>query len=124
LRALVNLKFLELRIARATDEGLVNLRGMNKLKRLDLNGSSDYTFSAGRQFSAKAFEHIGQLAQLEGLWINNIEIDEAVLSQLSEMTGLKSLILNWASITDEGEARLRKALPGTAIACIPSHSSF
>jgi hypothetical protein len=99
-----------------TDAGLAHLKGLTKLKRLDLplgrvfNGGGNKTTDAG-------LAHLKGLTKLELLKLSScVNITAAGAAHLKGLAKLKNLHLGGCDkITDADIAELKKALPNTTI---------
>jgi RND family efflux transporter MFP subunit len=74
---------------------LRRLAGLPKLRRLDF-----------KNLSADAFAGLGEIKQLEGLWIEETDATDDALQALGKLTGLKLLQLGDKYFTDRDLARL------------------
>ena len=103
LQKLTNLEFLSLGRIQITDTGLVHLKGLINLQRLDLYGCENITDSG--------LEHLKGLMDLKTLNLTLCEnITDAGLVHLNGMTKLKTLFLP-DQITNTAMMDLHKALP-------------
>jgi internalin A len=80
-----------------TDEGLKNLRGAT-IQSLDLSGS---------KITDSGLVYIGQLHQLQWLYINDTAITDAGIEHLKNLTQLRTVFLNDDKITDAGLRHLK-----------------
>ncbi len=63
----------------------------------------------------------GVTLRVEELSLNNVTDDKAI-SYLAQLDSLKSLTIKQSRLTPDGEARLRRLLPDTAITLTPYQS--
>ncbi len=84
---------------RVTDAGLVNLRGLTKLRYINLSAT---------QVTDQGLIHLRGLTQLWSLALDNTPIDGTGLDHLAGLPNLRSLRLNGTQITDEGLAHLAR----------------
>jgi hypothetical protein len=64
-----------------------------------------------KRFTEAGFREVGQLKQLETLWLANLVISDPAAEHLKNLTGLKRLQLSRCQISDDAIGRLRQALP-------------
>jgi hypothetical protein len=88
-----------------------DLAGLCELRGLTLLG-----VAGGSQVSDEGLRTIADLPQVSELGFAGGNFTDAGLQHLEKMTGLKKLtLLRCSNVTDEGVARLRKALPDCVI---------
>lgn len=89
-----------------TDEGLGQLALLPKLDRLALQGP---------RITDASLSQLKSLPRLEYLNLDKTSVTDTCLGQLSKMTGLRELDLKQTKVTAAGIAKLKLALPRTAI---------
>ena len=99
LTAVRDLEELNLSGARISDEGLVNLRDLTKMKTLDLWGNDAIT--------DKGLRHLASMRRLEQLWLGATEIRGTGLAHLRGMTSLRILHLSHTHVDDAAISRLQ-----------------
>lgn len=84
------------------DEGVRNLAGLKKLRRLDLGGTP---------VSDASLTVLAQLPNLENLCLAATNVTDAAVPQLCTMRSLKVLWLTNTRVTEAGVRELKKAFP-------------
>jgi Leucine-rich repeat (LRR) protein len=97
LAALANLEVLDLVYCPINDEGLQQMQGLTKLRRLLLRDAV---------ISDSGIANLGGLVNLEQLDLGGTRIGDAGIAHLRSMTKLKKLSLQGAGLTDEGIGHL------------------
>jgi len=100
-----SLEVLSLQSTQVTDEGLVHLQGLPRLKKLILPS----------QISDQGLAQLKGLASLEELSIYSTDVTDVGLAHLKNLPSLKMLDLFSPKITGDGVERLRKDRPGLEI---------
>lgn len=81
-----------------TDDGLMEVKGLKKLTRLEFTGT----------LSDAGLKHLGEMTQLRQLHLQrNGLVTDAGLNHLKGLTNLESLILTSCKVTDAGLAHLK-----------------
>jgi peroxiredoxin len=106
LKGMTHLTQVGLGNAAVTDAGLVHLGGLTNLVSVDLGGT---------RITAAGFEHLKGLTKLETLYLNRVPVTDAAVDPLSEVTSLRQLVFENARISQEGETKLREALPNCEV---------
>ena len=110
LRNLVGVDFLSdvvaLRYKRATDAGLVHLKGLTSLQELVLDNT---------QVTDAGLVHLEGLTGLRHLDLTNTEVTDAGLVHLKGLTNVQWLFLYRTQVTEAGVQDLQKALPNCEI---------
>jgi Leucine-rich repeat (LRR) protein len=115
LKALPKLDTLQLRVALLSDEALRHVSQIKSLRRLDLWGGTGAPFQNSGQFiTIEGLQQLKDLPQLRYLTINNFESPDGYLG-LRQLKGLRSLDLNFSSITDAEVELLEAAMPDTIV---------
>jgi hypothetical protein len=121
--------------SQVTGEGLSHLVSLKHLRRLFVNSCPihDADLAAlkslptlrdltlleegktrnSKRFTEAGFREVGQLKQLEKLWLANLQIPDPAAEHLKNLTGLKKLQLSRCQISDDAIRGLRQALPQT-----------
>ena len=81
-----------------TDDGLVHLRGLTGVRRLDLIGT---------QVTDAGLAHLQGLTALQSLDLGGTQVTDAGLTHLQGLRGLQTLSLNNTQVTGTGLAHLR-----------------
>ncbi len=105
IRHMKSLEELSLQSTQVTDEGLVHLQGLPRLKKLILP----------RQIGDEGLAHIRGLTSLQELLVYGEDITDVGLAHLKDLPSLKTLGLLSAKITGDAVERLRKDRPGLEI---------
>jgi len=84
-------------VARITDAGLNHLKGLKKLRRLDLTGT---------HVTDAFLEHVGTLTNLEQLHLTSTRVTDAGVKRLKGLKKVRLLTLHHDPITDAGLAHL------------------
>src|SRR5262249_15513093 len=84
------------------DEGLKHLRGMKKLKSLNLHG---------QRVGDAGLAHLGALTGLEELYLSGDHVTAAGLKHLEGLQELRRFVLYQARVPDEAMRALRAKLP-------------
>jgi hypothetical protein len=103
LKGLEYLRYLYLLGTDITDQGVAELRGHSRLEWLCLDGTK--VTDAG----VKHLEGLGRLVMLH--LVTQGEITDACIDSLVQLKELKELKIEGTQITEDGRARLEKALP-------------
>jgi hypothetical protein len=93
---------LDLNGTRITNDGLAQLRGLERLAVLRF---------AGTKISDAGLRHLVALPALTALDLSDTEITDEGLSILGDVRGLQGLLIEDTRITANGIANLRKKLP-------------
>jgi hypothetical protein len=112
LSHLANFKHLRLLFVNSCpiqDADLATLKSLPTLR--DLTLIEEGKTGNPKRFTEAAFREVGQLKQLEKLWLANLEISDPVAEHLKNLTGLKKLQLSRCQISDDAIRGLRQALP-------------
>jgi len=91
-----------LAFTQVTDAGLVHLKGLTNLEKLNL---------AFTQVTDAGLVHLKELTKLEKLNLVVTQITDAGLVHLKGLTNLEKLYLNGTQVTAAGATELKKALP-------------
>lgn len=102
LRQLPRLKYLDLSFNQISDKGLAHLAGLTQLEGLDLSYLP---------VTDKGLVHLRRLTSLRFLNLTGTEISNAGLGHLRGLTSLTELHLSNTQVTDEGVEQLSRALP-------------
>jgi Leucine-rich repeat (LRR) protein len=105
IKHIKSLEELSLQSTQVTDEGLVHLQGLPRLKKLILPG----------QIGDEGLTHIRGLTSLQELLVYGEDITDVGLAHLKDLPSLKTLGLLSAKITGDAVERLRKDRPGLEI---------
>ena len=92
----------DLRGTKATDAGLVHLKGLTKLEGLLL---------AGSKITDAGMAHLKGLTKLEGLDLKGTKVTDAGLAHLKGLRNLGYLVLRNTYVTAAGIKKLQQALP-------------
>ena len=111
-RALQNLEVLTLQGNRFTDEGLVHLGKLSKLRSLWLCNTGDKGTSKIRGTGLK---HLTALVELKELGLQDCSFADIGIPHLRPFTKLKGLHLSNCDLTVQGEAELRAMHPDCSI---------
>ena len=114
LKGLSSLESLSLKNTAITDTGLLHLKDLNNLKKLDLawNGSRP----TGGQVTNVGLSHLKDLSSLQELDLKGSRgVTNAGLAHLSGLPGLRSLNLTRCSVTKAAITQLQKTLPNCHI---------
>ena len=114
LKALPKLDHLELRTGSLTDEALGHLAEIKSLSRLDLWGGGSTFGGGGSDFTVAGLQQLKQLPNLRTLWLYNLE-DPVGYGGLKELTQLRELMFEMATISQQQFNDLETALPKTRI---------
>lgn len=106
LAGLTHLQELKLDYTPVTDAGAANLKTMRELRRLSLR----YTGIAD-----KSAEHLAALPNLEIVHLTGAKMTDAAVEKLGQHPAMKEIYIRWTQITNDGAARLAKALPNCAV---------
>ena len=90
---------------KATDAGLVHLKGLTSLQTLSLGGP----------VTGAGLVHLKGLTNLQYLYLGGTQVTDAGLVHLKALTNLPRLNLTLTQVTDAGVAELQKALPNCRI---------
>jgi len=93
LASFVNLESLDLVYCPVTDEGLAQIRGLTKLRKLYLRDAV---------ITDEGAANLAGLVNLEQLDLGGTKLSDTGIAQLRGMTNLKKLSLQSAALTDEG----------------------
>ncbi len=126
LKTLTRLRRIWLNGTNVTDAGLAHLKDLKSLSRIelpetaidgsglmhlkDLPGLTHLSLNSV-QFSAAGWEALGELTRLEQLELKRSSISDADLVHLRKLKNLENLYLADTRVTQDGIARLKKALP-------------
>jgi hypothetical protein len=102
LSGLVGMEHLHFNGSRITDAGLAHLKGLTKLKTLDVEH-----FFGWREITDVGLQHLKDLKDLEVLWLWGTNITDAGLDNLHGLTNLKRINFGRTPISDAGLARLK-----------------
>ena len=91
---------------RITDAELVHIKGLPKLKELNLIDT---------QITDAGLRHLRGLKKLRKLWLDQTEITDEGLLHLKGLTNLRELTLMDTQVTEAGVAELKQALPNCKI---------
>lgn len=106
LEGLTGLESLKLKYAlEFTDDGLIHLRALHRLKRLDLSCT---------MVTDRGLPHLASLESLEELDLHADEVSDAGLVHLLGLRNLRKL-MGVSKVSDEGIAALAQANPGLTI---------
>ena len=106
LKALTNLKKLDLLRTEVTDAGLEQLKGLTNLKDLNLRRT---------KLTDAGLEHLKGLTNLEDLDLRRTRVTDAGLANLKGLTRLQSLYLWGTEVSNAGVQGLQTALPKCSI---------
>jgi hypothetical protein len=70
---------------------------------------------SGTRVSDDGLEHLKELTDLGGLYLNNTQVTDAGFEHLKGMSQLRSLSLRGTNVTDEGVQELQRVLPNCKI---------
>ena len=114
LKALKGLRFLALSNSDVTDKGLENLAGLTNLEWLYLHNNTlnaqGQTFYYV-QLTDAALVHLRQLTKLKVLLLDGTHVTDAGLENLEGLNSLRQLSVGRTAVTKEGIEDLRRALP-------------
>jgi hypothetical protein len=88
-----------------TDDGLAHIRGLHRLKKLDLSGT---------MVTDRGLAHLASLESLEELSLYSDEVTDAGLVHLRGLRSLRKL-MGVSRASDDGVAALAEAIPGLRI---------
>ena len=100
---LQSLTHLNLRATGITDAGLKDVAKLKKLKWLNLGDC--------KQITGTGFREVTKLQKLTELKLSLTQITDTDLEEVAKLQKLKYLWLDDTKVTDEGVAKLKKALP-------------
>jgi Leucine-rich repeat (LRR) protein len=106
LKAVPNLRSLELSHTNISDDGLVHLRRLRTLAVLELEDA---------RVTDAGLAHLKQLPQLESLNIMGTSVSNAGIVHLKQLTSLDSIDIADSRITERGKAALKGALPRASV---------
>jgi hypothetical protein len=101
-----DLRTLELIETKASDAGLINLKGLTRLNYLRLEGSA-----GGSEFSNKGLEHLTGLPQLKLLTLYGHEFSDMAIRYVEQIACLRRLTLFDTSFTVKALDELRQKRP-------------
>ena len=108
------LDHLELRTGSLTDEALGHLAEIKSLTRLDLWGGGSTFGGGGSNFTVAGLQQLKRLPNLQTLWLFNLE-DAGSYGGLKELTQLRELVFEMATINQQQFNELETALPKTRL---------
>ncbi|MBC8114171.1 MAG: PD40 domain-containing protein, partial [Candidatus Saccharimonas sp.] len=114
LKALPRLNHLELRTGSLTDEALGHLAEIKSLTQLDLWGGGSTFGGGGSDFTVVGLQQLKGLPKLRTLWLTNLN-DRGSYAGLKELTQLRELVFEMATINQQQFNDLETALPETRI---------
>ena len=98
LKGMTKLKYLDLNSTQVTDAGLEHLKGLTKLEHLDLGGT---------RVTGAGLKHLKGLTELQHLYLTSTKVTDAGLEHLNGLAKLKFLDLNGTQVTDAGLEHLK-----------------
>ena len=114
LSHLANFKHLRLLFVNSCPTQDADLAAVKSLPTLrDLTLIEEGKTGNPKRFTEAGFREVGQLKQLEKLWLANLQIPDPAAQHLKNLTGLKKLQLSRCQISDDAIRGLRQALPQT-----------
>src|SRR5262249_21729238 len=96
---------------RITDAGVTHLRGMMKLRKLNLQGSA---------LTDDACRHLANMKELEELNLYGTKVTSASVEVLKDLKHLSDVDLRYTRMTRAGVDRLRGSLPQCELAFLDS----
>ncbi len=104
---LTSLTRLEIDDVSLNQSDLAHLATLSKLETLGISRSSESTM-----LNEEGLKHLSRLKSLQSLTMQNADIDDKSIAQITKLTDMQRLGLSGTRITDEGVAKLAKELPG------------
>ena len=126
IASLTDLEQLDLRLTTIGDEGVVHLKGLKRLRFLNLfrtrtgdaglktiGGLPDLEtlLIGGTRITNEGLAHVSRLARLKKLSVFDTQIGDAGLDHLTKLSHLETLLIGKSKISDDGVKRIQAALP-------------